>query len=220
METVKMRLCGNLFFQIPSYLLMLSMLMIVSEGVRACLWGSVVGDRLWAGCLPYGRPAAMVRSCRGLMAGVGQVHLVTLDHGPYGAPSFTHPHLAAHSPARASPEHGTAYQRLRDRAVLVPASNQQKWGLCFSSLGPQRMLAACGGASSAHEDVHLGSLPIGCGSQCREALWVPVNMQTPEPLPHFLGQNLWEIPPKRGHFAHMSQVSRLEENILWSSVKT
>lgn len=60
--------------------------------------------------------------------------------------------------------------------------------------------------------------PFGCGSQSREAPWVPVNMQTPEPLPHFLGQNLWEIQPKSGHFAHVSQVIRLEENILWSNV--
>lgn len=68
----------------------------------------------------------------------------------HGAPSFVHSHLSAHSPARVSPEHGIVYKRPRDRAVLVPASNQQKWGLCFLPLRSQRMLAAHGDASSTH----------------------------------------------------------------------
>lgn len=61
---------------------------------------------------------------------------------------------------------------------------------------------------------------FGRGSQSREALWVQVKMQSPEPLPHFLGQNLWDIGPKNGHFDYMSQVILLEESVLWSSVKT
>lgn len=44
----------------------------------------------------------------------------------HGAPSLAHPHLSAHCPASVSPEHGIVYQRLRDGAVLSPATNQQK----------------------------------------------------------------------------------------------
>lgn len=37
--------------------------------MRPWLWDSALGDRLWAGILPY-RSATMVRSYRGLMAGL------------------------------------------------------------------------------------------------------------------------------------------------------
>lgn len=47
-----------------------------SEGVRAHLRDSVVGDRLWPEGLPHRRPATVVRSCRAVMADMGHVRQV------------------------------------------------------------------------------------------------------------------------------------------------
>lgn len=168
----------------------------MSEGVKACLWDRVVGDRLCTGGLPCRKSATMLRSYRGLMAGIGQVHLVTLGHIPWeeappgcmGLPPLLTP-TSQPTAQPASPLNMALFTRgweMELSFLLPPTSRNARCVSCLSD--PKECLL--------HMEMHPAPIHtftwvlclFGRGSQSREALCVQVKMQSPEPLPHFLGQ--------------------------------
>lgn len=104
------------------------------------------------------------------------------------------------------------YQRLREEAVLAPATRRQKWG------SPQ-MLPARGGASDTRTR-SLGGCPADWAVGFSTGRLSARSDAHPGPLPDFLGRTLgnrareWVLLPRA------PRVICLGENVSWPSVQT
>lgn len=175
--------------------------------MRACLQGSVTGDDVSSagGLATEGSHCGL--KLQGSVAGIGQfcrvmLGCITWEEAPAGCIGFL-PLLTP--PLSPLPSQGllwTWHCLSEAERGSSPCSCHQvaEMGMCFLYLDPTECFL--------HVEVHLPPQTHSRGCPAAVVLSIggsvgACSMHTPEPLPDFLGQTLWEIRPKNGYFYHM-----------------